>query len=81
MVGGGQWSRVFFSYFPPLKPRYVIWSSASYSLKIAVYIVEKLENANTCGVEFIKFSNLKKLHVSIKNVSNACLSPSRQSQS
>ena len=29
--------RNFFSYFPPLKPRCVLWSGASYSLKNTVY--------------------------------------------
>ena len=28
--------QIFFSYFPPLKPRCVLWSSASYSLKNTV---------------------------------------------
>ena len=28
--------RVFLSYFPPLKPRYVLWSGASYGLKNTV---------------------------------------------
>ena len=39
-VGGGRWwSRVFFfSYFPPLKPRYFFWSSVSYSLKNTVLL-------------------------------------------
>ena len=27
----------FFSYFPPLKPRYISWSGASYSLKNTVF--------------------------------------------
>ena len=27
----------FFPYFPPLKPRYILWSGASYSLKNMVY--------------------------------------------
>ena len=31
--GGGWWSRVFIPYFPPLKPRYILWSGASYSPK------------------------------------------------
>ena len=29
--GGRQWNGVFFPYFPLLKPRCVLWSSASYS--------------------------------------------------
>ena len=29
----------FFSYFPPLKPRYIIWSGASYSLKNTVNFI------------------------------------------
>ena len=37
MVGGvGEVAAVewaFFPYFPPLKPRYILWSGASYSLK------------------------------------------------
>ena len=33
-LGGWGWSEVFFSYFPPLKPRYCLWSGASYSPKI-----------------------------------------------
>ena len=31
------WSRVFFPCFPPLNPRYVLWSGASYSPKNTVY--------------------------------------------
>ena len=30
-VSGG--AGVFFPYFPPLKPRYILWSGASYSLR------------------------------------------------
>ena len=30
---GQRWSRVFFPYFPPLKPRNLLWSSVSYSPK------------------------------------------------
>ena len=30
--------RVFSPYFPPLKPRYVLWSHVSYSLKNTVYL-------------------------------------------
>ena len=32
-VGRGGGGAGFFSYFPPLKPRYVLWSGASYSPK------------------------------------------------
>ena len=28
--------KIFFSYFPPLKPRFILWSGASYSPKITV---------------------------------------------
>ena len=36
--GGGcaAVERVFFSYFPPLKPRCILWSGVSYSLKNTV---------------------------------------------
>ena len=36
--GGWQWSGFFFSYFPPLKPRYVLQSGASYSPKNTVNV-------------------------------------------
>ena len=37
-VGGGQqWSGFFSPYFPPLKPRYVLWSGVSYSPKNSVF--------------------------------------------
>ena len=29
--------QIFFSYFPPLKPRCVLWSGVSYSLKNTVF--------------------------------------------
>ena len=32
--GGWRWSRFFSPYFPPLKPRCVLWSGASYSPKV-----------------------------------------------
>ena len=32
----------FFSYFPPLKPRCVLWSSASYSPKSTVYYFDAM---------------------------------------
>ena len=38
-LGGGlQWSGVFFSCFPPLKSRYVLWSGASYNPKDMVML-------------------------------------------
>ena len=36
-VSGGRGGAGFFPYFPPLKPRCVLWSGASYSLKNTVY--------------------------------------------
>ena len=40
-AGGGGWGAVveqgFFPYFPPLKPRYILWSGVSYSPKNTVY--------------------------------------------
>ena len=50
---GQQWSRVFFSYFPPLKPRCVLRSSASYSLKMQyvddlLQVIEKVQVTPTC---------------------------------
>ena len=38
----------FVPYFPPLKPRCVLWSGASYSLKnmVCIYVDEKLEAKN-----------------------------------
>ena len=36
--GGAAVERGFFSYFPPLKPRYVLWSGASYSPKNTVIL-------------------------------------------
>ena len=33
LARGVRWWSGFFSYFPPLKPRYVLWSGASYSPK------------------------------------------------
>ena len=37
-VGGcGSGEGFFFSYFPPLKPRQALWSSASYGLKNMVH--------------------------------------------
>ena len=35
--GGAVVDQGFFPYFPPLKPRYILWSSVSYSLKNTVY--------------------------------------------
>ena len=36
--GGWQWSGFFFPHFPPLKPRYVLQSGASYSPKNTVNV-------------------------------------------
>ena len=36
--GGVSGGVGFFSYFPPLKPRYVLWSGTSYSLKNTVLV-------------------------------------------
>ncbi|CAI9619731.1 unnamed protein product, partial [Staurois parvus] len=33
-----HWFRIFFSCLPPLKPRCVLWSGASYGVKNTVYI-------------------------------------------
>ena len=35
---GGAGFCFFFFYFPPLKPRYVLWSGTSYSLKNTVLV-------------------------------------------
>ena len=40
--GSGSGGMVFFSYFPPLKPRYVLWSGASYSTKNTVKLNSSL---------------------------------------
>ena len=49
LAGKGEWEVVaveqglfFFSYFPPLKPRYVLWSGAPYSLKntVVIFVLE-----------------------------------------
>ena len=35
--GGGFWGGGFPPYFPPLKPRYILWSCASYSPQTTVF--------------------------------------------
>ena len=44
--GRRQWNEGFFSYFPPLKPRCVLWSGVSYSPKTTVYFKDLIKLIN-----------------------------------
>ena len=44
-VGGGGGVDFFFSYFSPLKPRHVLWSSTSYSPKNTVLFLDLLQQS------------------------------------
>ena len=60
-MGGGNSGVGFFPYFPPLKPRYVLWYGASYSLKNTVICVQETS-------AFQKSDKTKTLWLVLKNI-------------
>ena len=48
---GRQRNRVLSPYFPPLKPRYVLWSSVSYNPKNTVIMKDIMAKNKNCFIE------------------------------